>query len=216
MNQSEQAVVALQRLIEQGELRPGAMVSERGLMEATGLGRTPVREAIQRLALSRMLRIHPNKGIEIPAISVEDQLSGLEVRRAVEILAVELACQRVTGTDIEAIAALKARLAGGFDLRGYSETVRETHALIIQAAHNPYLEALMVPLQTLSRRFWIMHVRDEQAEIAHGKRLHQDILTAILARDAAVAAAASLALNSYLVDFALSVVARMAKGRAAR
>lgn len=216
MNQSEQAVVALQRLIEQGELRPGSMVSERGLMEATGLGRTPVREAIQRLALSHMLRIHPNKGIEIPAISVEDQLSGLEVRRAVEVLAVELACQRAAETDVAAIAALKARLAGGFDLRGYSETVRETHALIIQAAHNPYLEALMVPLQTLSRRFWIMHVRDEQAEIAHGKRLHQDILKAILARDAAAAAAASLALNSYLVDFALSVVARMAKGRAAR
>lgn len=216
MNQSEQAVVALQRLIEQGELRPGSMVSERGLMEATGLGRTPVREAIQRLALSHMLRIHPNKGIEIPAISVEDQLSGLEVRRAVEVLAVELACQRAAEADIAAIAALKARLAGGFDLRGYSETVRETHALIIQAAHNPYLEALMVPLQTLSRRFWIMHVRDEQAEIAHGKRLHQDILKAILARDAAAAAAASLALNSYLVEFALSVVARMAKGRAAR
>lgn len=209
MNQSEQAVGVIERLIEQGDLKPGSMVSERGLMDLTGLGRTPVREAIQRLALNHMLRIHPNKGIEIPAISVEDQLSGLEVRRAVEVLAVELACSRATEKDIAAIAALKTALAGDFALHAYSETVRQTHALIIQAAHNPYLEALMVPLQTLSRRFWIMHVRDEQAEITHGKRLHQDILQAILARDTAQAGAASLALNAYLVEFALSVVARM-------
>lgn len=213
MNQSEQAVGVIERLIEQGDLKPGSMVSERGLMDLTGLGRTPVREAIQRLALNHMLRIHPNKGIEIPAISVEDQLSGLEVRRAVEVLAVELACNRATEKDIAAIAALKSTLAGDFALHAYSETVRQTHALIIQAAHNPYLEALMVPLQTLSRRFWIMHVRDERAEITHGKRLHQDILQAILARDTQRAGAASLALNAYLVDFALSVVARMTSPR---
>ena len=213
MNQSEQAVCVIERLIEQGDLKPGSMVSERGLMDLTGLGRTPVREAIQRLALNHMLRIHPNKGIEIPAISVEDQLSGLEVRRAVEVLAVELACNRATEKDIAAIAALKSTLAGDFALHAYSETVRQTHALIIQAAHNPYLEALMVPLQTLSRRFWIMHVRDERAEITHGKRLHQDILQAILARDTQRAGAASLALNAYLVDFALSVVARMTSPR---
>lgn len=85
--------------------------------------------------------------------------------------------------------------------------------MIIQAARNPYLEALMVPLQTLSRRFWIMHVRDEQQEIAHGKLLHQAILRAIAARDMSAATAASLALNSYLVEFALSVVARMAVSR---
>lgn len=213
MNQSEQAVSVIERLIEQGDLKPGSMVSERGLMDLTGLGRTPVREAIQRLALNHMLRIHPNKGIEIPAISVEDQLSGLEVRRAVELLAVELACSRATEKDIAAIAALKTTLAGDFALQAYSETVRQTHALIIQAAHNPYLEALMVPLQTLSRRFWIMHVRDERAEITHGKQLHQDILQAILARDSVRAGAASLALNAYLVEFALSVVARMTSPR---
>ena len=201
---------AIEAMISTLQLQPGSPVVEAEIVEITGLGRTPVREAIQRLALNHMLRIHPNKGIEIPAITVEDQLSGLEVRRAVEVLAVGLACRRATGKDMEAIVALTATLSGGFELHGYSETVRQTHALIIQAAHNPYLEALMVPLQTLSRRFWIMHVRDEQAEIAHGKRLHQDILQAILARDPDGAGAASLALNSYLVEFALSVVGRMA------
>jgi len=213
MNQSEQAIGVLQQLIEQGDLKPGSMVSERGLMELTGFGRTPVREAIQRLALNQMLRIHANKGIEVPAISVEDQLSGLEVRRAVEVLAVELACARASARELGDIAELAAALDGTFDLGEYAQTVRQTHALIIKAAHNPYLEALMTPLQTLSRRFWIMHVRDEQREISHGKRLHQAILKAIAERQVAKAAAASLALNSYLVEFALSVIARMTAAR---
>jgi DNA-binding GntR family transcriptional regulator len=193
-------------MIEEGELTPGAMVSESHLMELLGLGRTPVREAIQRLALARMLRIHPNKGIEIPAISIENQLSGLEVRRAVEVLAVGLACERATATELEAMRTLAATLNGDFTLKSYTETVRQTHSLIIEAAHNPYLGALMTPLQGLSRRFWIIHVRDEQRELRLGGRIHCDMLTAIAERNVHKASAASLALNDYLVEFTLAVV----------
>ena len=210
-SQSDQSIALLQGKIERGELEPGSMVSERSLMEMTGFGRTPVREAIQRLALSHMLRIHPNRGIEIPAASVEDQLSRLEVRRATEALAVTLACQRATAKDLADMQSLAAALGGEFSLRSYSETVRQTHALIIRAAHNPYLEALMVPLQALSRRFWIMHVKEEATEIAVGKTLHQRILTAITERDVERSRQASLALNDYLVQFALDVVAQRAR-----
>jgi DNA-binding GntR family transcriptional regulator len=208
MYKTEQALDLLQQMIERGELTPGSMVSESHLMELIGFGRTPVREAIQRLALSHMLRIHPNKGIEIPAISVEDQLSRLEVRRAVEVLAVRLACERATTAETEAMRKLAAALNGAFTLAGYTETVRQTHSLIIEAAHNPYLGALMTPLQTLSRRFWIIHVRDEQREIRLGGHIHHDMLTAIAAGNAEKAAKASLALNDYLVEFTLAIVAK--------
>jgi len=210
MNKSEEAVILLQEMIERGQLRPGTMVSERSLMEITNLGRTPVREAIQRLALNRMVRIHPNKGIEIPGISVEAQLSALEVRRAVEVLAVTLACERATVAEISAILRLAETLQGGFDLPRYVETVRQTHNLIIEASHNPYLEALMTPLQALSRRFWIMHVQDETREIDIGRALHRDMLLSIASKDVKRASAASLALNDYLVQFSLSVVTRRA------
>ena len=205
-SQSDQAVALLQDMIERGELKPGSMVSERGLVEVTGLGRTPVREALQRLALTHMLRIHPSKGIEIPDVSVENQLGGLEVRRAMEGLAVMLACQRATSKDFSDIAHMKAELTGDFGLSAYIETVRQTHSLIIRAARNPYLEAALVPLQSLSRRFWIMHVRDEKQEIAAGKALHEAILSAIVRRDTEAAHAASLALNDYLVHFALATL----------
>lgn len=210
-SQSDQAVELLQNMIERGELKPGSMVSERVLVEVTGLGRTPVREALQRLALTRMLRIHASKGIEIPAVSVEDQLNGLEVRREMERLAVMLACQRATPKDIGEMAQLTGALAGEFDLSGYAETVRETHSLIIRATGNPYLEAALMPLQSLSRRFWFLHVHDEVKEIAAGKALHAAILSAMVKRDADAACAASLSLNDYLVHFALATVSSRAR-----
>lgn len=210
-SQSDQALAILQGLIERGELRPGSMVSERGLMELTGFGRTPVREAIQRLALSHMLRIHPNRGIEIPAISVEDQLSGLEVRRATELLAVTLACDRATPEELAEMQVLAESLTGEFSLQSYTEKVRQTHAFIIRAAHNPYLEVLMTPLQALSRRFWVMHVQDEAKEIGIGKALHQRLLRSISRREVASASQASLELNDYLVQFALEVVSQRAR-----
>lgn len=209
-NQSDQALEHLQRMIEHGELRPGSMVSERGLMELTGLGRTPVREAIQRLAMTRMLHVHPSKGIEVPAVSVEDQLNGLEVRRTLESLAVTLACTRATEQDMTDMGTLRSALTGDFQLSAYAETVRQTHALIIRAASNPYLDALMTPLQALSRRFWIIHVSDTAREIAEGRALHAEILTQILNRDANAARTASLALNDYLVRFAIATITRRA------
>lgn len=210
MNKTQQAIDLLQRMIEQGELSPGTMVSERTLVELTGLGRTPIREAIQRLAPSYMIRVHASKGIEIPAITVEDQLSGLEVRRAVEVLAVELACRRADATQREAMRELAIQLSGKFALQDYTDTIRMTHSLIINAARNRYLGSLMQPLQGLSRRFWIVHVRDDDQEISRGGELHRRMLSAVADGDAARATAASRALNDYLVEFALAVVARHA------
>lgn len=210
MTKTDQAIDQLQRMIEHGDLKPGSMVSESQLVEITGFGRTPIREAIQRLATARMIRVHPSKGLEIPAISVEDQLSALEVRRPIEVLAVELAAARAGAPQRAAMQELAARLAGRFGLRDYTETVRRTHAMIIEAAQNPYLSAAMLPLQALSRRFWITYLRDEVAEIARGGALHRQMLSAIASGDKVAARAASLALNDYLVAHAVAVIARRA------
>lgn len=213
MIQSDIALHTLQRLIEEGQLKPGSMISERGLMAITGLGRTPVREAIQRLERNYMVRIHPSKGIEIPANSVEDQLSRLEVRRAMEVLAVGLACKRATSKDLELIGAMAIALEGDFSFSEYSESIRQTHKLIIDSAHNPYLEALMRPLQALSRRFWMTNVRDEDAEVSRGKVLHREILLSIQERNTRRAEVASLALNDYLIEFALRTINENARLR---
>lgn len=204
-----QAYHDIEQMIVFQELEPGTLVSEGLLMEKTGLGRTPVREALQQLSRNHMVEIHPNKGVLIPPTSVESQLRMLELRRALESLAVRLACERATARDRDDMTAMAERLEHGhFTLREYAETVKGTHGLIAAGAHNEYLADAMAPLQGLSRRFWFTHVVDEEAEIKAGATLHIAILRAILAGSADAAEAASLELNDYLVDFAYGTLRR--------
>ena len=204
-----QAYHDVEKMIVFGDLAPGSLVSEAHLMERTGLGRTPVREALQRLSRNRMVEIHPNKGVLIPPASVEAQLRMLELRRVLEGLAVRLACERATPEDHAAMREMAELLAtSSFELRQYAETVRGTHDLIVVGAHNDYLADAMAPLQGLSRRFWFTHVTDPVADVRDGAQLHEAILRAILDRDADGAQAASHSLNDYLVDFAYAILRR--------
>lgn len=204
-----QAYRAIERLIVFQEVPPGSLVSEAVLMERTGLGRTPVREALQQLARNRMVEIHPNKGVLIPPTSVEAQLRMLELRRVLEALAVRLACHRADDDDRSAMQDMVDLLSGGgFTLHEYADTVKGTHDLIVRAAHNEYLADAMAPLQGLSRRFWFTHVVDEALEIKAGAQLHTAILRAILDRDPQGAEKVSHDLNDYLVEFSYTSLRR--------
>ncbi|MGN6575664.1 MAG: GntR family transcriptional regulator [Nocardioides sp.] len=214
MGKAVQAYHDIERMVVFGEIDPGSLVSESFLMEKTGLGRTPVREALQRRSRHRMVEIHPNKGVLIPSTSVEAQLRMLELRRVLESLAVRLACERSSQVDRDGMEAMVGRLEqGGFDLKGYAETVRGTHDLIVVSAHNEYLADAMAPLQGLSRRFWFTHVTDVETEIKAGANLHVAILKAILGRDADAAEIAALELNDYLVEFAYATLGSQAGRR---
>lgn len=204
-----QAYRAIEKMIVFQEIEPGSLVSEATLMDKVGLGRTPVREALQQLARNRMVEIHPNKGVLIPPTSVEAQLRMLELRRALEVLAVRLACERANEAERTSMRDLVQVLGtSSFRLTEYAETVKDTHDLIVSGAHNEYLADAMAPLQGLSRRFWFTHVVDEDAEIKKGARLHTEILNAILTRDADAAESASRALNDYLVEFCYASLRR--------
>lgn len=202
VSKSALAYQKIEQMIVFQEIPPGSLISEVQLMDRTGLGRTPVREALQLLARNRMVEIHPNRGVLIPAASVEAQLRMLELRRVLEALAVRLACDRANGQDRADMQTMIGMLATeGFSLNAYADTVKATHALIVTGAHNEYLADAMAPLQGLSRRFWCAHVIDELAEITAGAQLHGAILRAILDRDPDKAEIASRELNDYLVDF---------------
>ncbi|GAB3580782.1 GntR family transcriptional regulator [Calidifontibacter terrae] len=203
----------IERMITFQQLAPGMLVSESLLMERTGLGRTPVREALQRLARNRMVEIHPSKGVLIPSTSVEAELRMLELRRVLEGLAVRLACARATSDVRARIEAMIHSLQDtAFTLETYADSVKQTHDLIVEAAGNDYLSDAIAPLQGLSRRFWIAHVIDRDAEISTGSGLHRRILTAIRDQEPDAAEAASHALNDYLVDFSYATL-RGTRGR---
>ena len=76
---TDTAYVHIERMIIHGEIEPLTFVSEADFMEWTGLGRTPVREAVHRLARERMVEIHPSRGILIPEISVDASIEGVGI-----------------------------------------------------------------------------------------------------------------------------------------
>jgi DNA-binding GntR family transcriptional regulator len=212
INKADQAYDKLERMITFQELEPGSMVSEGTLMELTGLGRSPVRDALQRLAWERMVEIHPRRGVIIPPISVEVQLKLLELRRSVEELAVRMASHRATQGQREAMLQLADELEGvgdTDDLRAYGQLLKRIHQLIVSAAQNEYLQLAMAPLQGLSRRFWFANLKDRAAELRAASQLHAATLRAIGGGNEQAAAAASLALNDYLSEFAYRTLRRV-------
>ncbi|MCS5478936.1 GntR family transcriptional regulator [Corynebacterium sp. YIM 101645] len=211
MTKADDAYDYLADLIEQGTLAPGSSYTESALIEMSGYGRTPLREAVQRLTRDHLVATSTGAGIVVPSMSVDDQLGRLEIRRSLEALAVVLASQRGSGDELAGLNSLREKLTAQTEPRGYLDTLRRTHQLMCVAAHNDYLAEIMRPLHVLSRRFWGVNLTDAATEIDQGKTLHKVILEAVARRDAAAAQEASIKLNDYLVESALAVASRRAQ-----
>lgn len=210
-NKSEEAYNQLEQLITFRELTPGTMVSESQLMALTGLGRTPVREAVQKLSAEKMVEIHPRKGILIPLMSVEVQLKLLEVRRTLEEQAVRFAAQRATASEKEGMSQLADQLLNFRDFqdpKGFGDILKKVHQAVADSTRNEYLTMAIRPLQGLSRRFWFAHIQSVDQEFTTAGKLHAATLEAICQGDQERAAKSSLALNNYLTDFAYQSIRR--------
>lgn len=210
MNKSEEAYARLTQKIETGELPPGATLSEAALIDAAETGRTPLREAVQRLIRDHWLLAGGGRGLQVPAISVDDQLERLEVRRSLEVLAVGLACARADEEQLAALAAHVRHLRTVEDLPAYVAAVGRSHELLRTIANNRYLADSLVPLQGLSRRFWLVTTRDQHDEVEVGRSLYAPALEAVVRRDAAGARVAILRLHEHLADSALDWARRRA------
>jgi len=210
-NKSDVAYDLLEQLITFRELEPGTMVSESQLMKQTELGRTPIREALQKLAAEKMVEIHPRKGILIPLMSVEVQLKLLEVRRTLEEQAVRFAAHRSSVTQKEAMLQLAEQLLDETlygNPKRYGETLKKVHRAVADSTQNEYLTMAILPLQGLSRRFWFAHIQSFSREFGIAGKLHAATLKAICHGDESKAAEASLAVNDYLTEFAYHTIRR--------
>ncbi|GAA3527484.1 GntR family transcriptional regulator [Amycolatopsis ultiminotia] len=216
VNKADRVYALLEDMITFQELAPGEAVSESMLMARTGFGRTPVREALQRLARERMVEIHPHRGVFVAAVSVEAHFRLLELRRGLEEMAVRFATFRAKTAQKERMLALAAELDGftGTDLRRFATLLKGSHSLIVAAAHNEYLELAMAPLQSLSRRFWFAHLPDVEQDLRTAADLHGELLRGIGHGDESAGVAATLRLNDYLTD--LTYAALGSPGQRAR
>lgn len=175
------------------KIAPGASVSETELALALGIGRTPIREALQRLAREGLVAILPRRGVIVSEINVKKQLRLLEVRRELERLIAKSAAKRATDEErarLTELADAFERSAKINDDVTFMRTDREFNALCSAASHNEFAAAAMGLLHSLSRRFWYLHYK-QAADMPLTAKLHAAIARAIADGNPERAAAAS-------------------------
>ena len=189
-------------------LEPGAVLSETELSEQLGIGRTPIREALQRLAREGLVLILPRKGILVSEINPGKQLLLLEVRRELERLLARSGAQRATDEERERfteIADGMERAERENDDLGFMRLDDALNKLIATAAHNEYANRAIDLTHGLSRRFWYVHYK-EAADLPVAARLHAKLARAIAGGDSAAAATASDELVDYVEAFTRETV----------
>ncbi len=188
----EEAIVTL-------VIPPGAAVSEQGLADMTGIGRTPIREAIQRLAREHLVLVLPQRGLLVAEVDVGKQLKLLETRREIERLVCRSAARRASEEERQRFAQLAEEFRSSSaknDSVAFIRTDREFNELCLAAARNEFAESAMRMLHGLSRRFWYLHYK-KSPDLPEMAKLHADVAMAISAADAQDAGACM----DLLIDF---------------
>jgi DNA-binding GntR family transcriptional regulator len=215
---TEQAYRQLEEQIVTLRLEPGEFLSEYALAEGLGIGRTPIREALQRLAREGLVTILPRKGILVSETDPRKQLLVLEVRRELERLLARLGAQRASTeqrAQFREIADGMDRAAKARDDIAFMRLDRELNLLISEAAHNDYAARAMRFLHGHSRRFWYMHYK-AAADLPLCARLHAAEARAIAAGDPRRAGEASDRLIDYTETFTRATVGVGAEARSMR
>jgi DNA-binding GntR family transcriptional regulator len=200
---------ALERMIVTLELPPGNVATEGVLIERLGLGRTPVREAIQRLAWEGLVEVRPRSGLAIAPLHPGDWLRVIDARRGVEILLARSAARYVTRDAAArfhdaALGMQKAVVAG--DVIGFLEADKALDEALALAAENPFAARVAAPLQTHSRRFWFRYKAD--TGLAEAAERHVALIRSILEGDEQAAAAEAERLMSLLGSHAEAAARR--------
>lgn len=203
--------VAYQRLEEMVvtlRLKPGEVLSESRLAAELGIGRTPIREALQRLAFEGLISILPRRGVLVSEINISRQLALLDVRREVERLIVRRAAQRADKGERAAFQDLADQLAASARDRDDVTFMRLDLAfnnMTLAAARNEYAARTMRLMQGLSRRFWYQHYQ-QALDLERCARLHQAVAQAIADADPEKAGKASDALVDYIEEFTRATI----------
>jgi DNA-binding GntR family transcriptional regulator len=205
---SERAYNDLEELIVTLKLSPGQPVSEAVLSQQLGVGRTPVREALQRLARERLVKILPRRGVIVAEIDIKSQLRLIELRREVERLMARSAAKRASAEERLRFAALadtfEANAKTGDEV-GFLRCDRDFNELCVAAARNEYIAGTMSLMSGLSRRFWFLHYK-QAADMPLTAKLHAAIARAIAAGNGGAAAKASDKLLETIENFTRATV----------
>jgi DNA-binding GntR family transcriptional regulator len=176
MQLADQAYIAIRGLIVSLELAPGAVIDERALIERLGIGRTPVREALRRLAHEQLVEVFPRRGMFVTNVDVRDLARISEVREALEPEAARLAAERATEDERDELAELGSSIVRGADLMDIDERI---HRAIYAAAHNDLLEKTLGEYYVLAHRIWMIAL-DRNEALEEAVEAHRKLVLAIV------------------------------------
>ena len=202
LNQFELAYEAIEERLVTCELKPGRFLSLQDLQTLVGFGRTPVHQAVNRLAADTLIAVHPRRGLQVAPIDLARERVLLRLRRDIERFVIRLAAEQSSASHRNQMLHLERYLRDHreqFTIRSFNLVDRRLDRLFLAAAGEPFVENTLRPLHTLFRRIgWIYH-----AQAASGTSLLKTIdvhlaqIDAVANRhvDAAVAAC------DQLIDF---------------
>ncbi len=198
----EEAIVTL-------SLRPGAFLTEAQLIDLVGVGRTPVREALIRLAQQGLVEVLPRKGLAVADVNAIEIMAALDAREVLERLVASEAAKRAGPGDriviLEKARSMRAAADRG-DANAFMRLDKELDTAVAAAARSPYATRALEPLQALIRRAWFYFERND--DLVHSSNFHMTLAHAIVSADPASAMTASDALMGHLRDGLLATLGR--------
>lgn len=198
---SRQAYRRLESLIVTMKLQPGALVTEKQLIGLAGQGRTPVREAIQKLEWQGLMTVRPRVGLQVTEIIESDHDAIMQVRRQLEpaaaMLVAEHADEEQRTALLDCARAMGAAAVTG-DIPGFLDADKRFDEILEDACPNRFLTAALAPLQTHSRRRWFSTASIERLDQAVTR--HVAVIRAIRAGDVEAAREAMEALLAHMTN----------------
>lgn len=175
---------AIRDALRTGVIGPGERLIELDLAAALGMSRTPIREALRRLEVERLIENAPRRGFVVPTVTLEDLVEIFEIREVLEGLAARRAAQRMGPAEVSALAEAvgqmeRARAAD--DLTGLSEASARFHRLLRSGSKHGRLPALIALLGDSYRSLGAFELAPERVGPALAE--HRAILAAIAAHD---------------------------------
>lgn len=184
----------LRQAILRGDLKPGERLMEIHLANRLGVSRTPIREAIRKLELEGLVTMIPRRGAEVAQITAKNLQDVLEVRKALDALAIELACQRISREEEEALAEACGnfeRMTKQKDVALIAKADVELHEIIVAASGNERLKQMVDNLAEQMYRYRFEHIKDASQHERLIKE-HRIILESIREKNLAKAAEAAM------------------------
>lgn len=204
---ADRAYRDIEELILTAKLAPGTWIAETAIAERVGLGRTPVREAIQRLAYHGLVEIVPGRSLRISEIDVREQLLIIELRREIELLLVRRAVRLALPSEraeLTVLAAAMQECVAGGDLVKFFRLDLDLKLLLLRCAKHRFIDGAIKPLWSASRRFSRIYNTSDHVAIFGGMVVR--LMKAIVSANETEALQATVERMDYLDRFARSTL----------